>query len=615
MKRAALRILAALLAAFSAGFGYYVSEDFNAPIGAPGTAWRTNFCYGRDGTVSSSSLSVQAADSIVSGKLAFRGWTCDNAAFNGFWSTRGILHTNTCTPTPEKPFGWEIVREVGLLDYDSGSGIEKFNQVLLGMAFYADPDQLVTEVFDNSATYNFQNGASWFDFGDYEGYADIALQKIGYYYGADRSLTNELFTARRPGGVSTNVTNLFLRKYRTAGSAPLLLLETFSNFTPPPGWDWGSNAGVVPGVSYSGFGTNCLVMPSNAWVTLPPLSRIAHMRMAIVASNTGGGQPIHRIQVSTNGTNGPWLLPHQGGNYQPCNLGANSQNNFYDTTAVATFIDEGLWNTNVTIRITSQGTNSYIDYIRVYGATTPNTNALGFRLTHDGSLVSMWVNPNPYGNAGLPFPNEWLFLKSEPVLFSRALQMAVYHAQRMSSRPNWYEDNRYAHGNFDRLLARSATDGTGFRTLPTPGGFWVLITNALSPDTTAGVNHVRLRGHPGWLSGAGPGVVDRVRIFPGGRERLLELVPMDGARHPDENQAAYRREGDELFLVLGHQVVAADGAEGAIDISLRIPEPGLLALHVNADQFDAMPSSSKGKYATCGWQAGVGPENSKVVRR
>jgi hypothetical protein len=602
-------------ALLSHAFPYFVFEDFNAPIGAVGGPWRTNFCYGRDGTVSSASLSVQAADSIVPGKLAFRGWTCDSATYNGFWSTRGILHTNVYTPTPEKPFGWELIREVGLLDFDSGNGIEKFNQVAIGMAFFSDPDALVNKVFDATTTFNFQNGAAWFDFVDYEGYSDVALQKIGYYYGADRSLTNELFTARRPNGGTTNITNLFLKKYRSAGAAPVLLLESFSNFTPPPGWDWGSNAAVMAGVSYGGLGTNCLAMPSNAWVTLPPVDRVAHMRMAIRASNTGGGQPIHRIQVSTNGTNGPWLLPHAGGNYQPCNLGANSQNSFYDPTAVATFVDEGLWFTNVTIRITSLSTNCYIDYIRLYGATLPNTNALGFRLTHDGSLVSLWVNPNPYDNAALAFPNEWLFLKSEPVLFNRALQMVVFHAQRMASRPNWYEDNRYAHGNFDRLLARSATDGTGFRTVPAPGGFWVLITNALRDGTTAGVNHLRFSGPPGWLSGAGALVVDRATIYPRGLARELEVTPHEAGRFPGERQARSRIEGDQLFLVLGHQVSPGDGPDGAIAVRFRIPEPGALALHVNADAFEGMPPAARGKYATCGWQSGTAFENSKVVLR
>ncbi|MBN8216566.1 MAG: hypothetical protein J0L75_07975 [Spirochaetes bacterium] len=592
------------------GHAHAFFEAFESPIGGAGSPWQTNFCYGRDGTVSSSSTSRQSTG-ISAGKLSFRGWTCDNDDYNGFWSCRWILGTNQYAATAVEPFGFEVIREKGWLDFDSAYSVEKFKQVFLGIALYSDPSGLVNKVFDNSTSYNFQNGASYFDFVDYEGVSDIARQKIGYYYGAEREVTNELRTAVRPGGGMTNVTNLFLRRYRTA-MAPLLLSENFTNTSAlPPGWAWGSNAAILCGTSYtmSGADTNCLTLPVNGYIITPPVPYPAHLRILTRSSNTGSAQVSTRVYASTNGTNGPWIVPNPStGNYWPCNIGANNQNGWSEPEAVADFLDEALWGTNVSLLIVNLGTNGNYDNLRIYGASVPNTNALGFRLTHDGSQISMWVNPNPYGAGALPYPNEWLFLKSEPVLFNQRLQIMVGHGQRCAARPNWYNANRYAHGEFDNLLVRSATLGTGLHW--EDEGRRLVLRLALARGETAGVNHVR-------LSGNNLGVATRplrgARILLSGSSRDLSPVAWDDARFPGTDEISWRAGRDELSFVLGRQITPEDGSVVRLELDLASSPARPVRVLVNADAFGSMPAGQRGRHATCGWQEAAPEEAPSAV--
>ena len=41
------------------------------------------------------------------------------------------------------------------------------------------------------------------------------------------------------------------------------------------------------------------------------------------------------------------------------------------------------------------------------GASVANNNPLGFRITHDGTYLKLYINPNPYNTTG-GYPNEWL---------------------------------------------------------------------------------------------------------------------------------------------------------------------------------------------------------------
>ena len=87
---------------------------------------------------------------------------------------------------------------------------------------------------------------------------------------------------------------------------------------------------------------------------------------------------------------------------------------------------------------------------------TANTNHLGFRITHDGSIIRFYLNPNPAGNANCTFPNEWCCLGEKAVTWNSNMTFMLGHGV------NRFDQER-SDLDFDDFIIRAVTSGAWYR--------------------------------------------------------------------------------------------------------------------------------------------------------
>lgn len=85
-----------------------------------------------------------------------------------------------------------------------------------------------------------------------------------------------------------------------------------------------------------------------------------------------------------------------------------------------------------------------------------NNNALGMRITHDGRVIRLFINPNPKSDAANAFPNEWLLMKELTVNWSQDLTIMLGHEVIRF-------DQERMDANFDDVLLRSVSSGAFFQ--------------------------------------------------------------------------------------------------------------------------------------------------------
>lgn len=77
-----------------------------------------------------------------------------------------------------------------------------------------------------------------------------------------------------------------------------------------------------------------------------------------------------------------------------------------------------------------------------------NTNAIGLKITHNGSFLRFYINPNPLNNPVNPYPNEYCLLSTTPVTWSSNLRPMLGHGSHWHTTES--EDVHY-----DDFLIRS----------------------------------------------------------------------------------------------------------------------------------------------------------------
>ena len=237
--------------------------------------------------------------------------------------------------------------------------------------------------------------------------------------------------------------------------------------------------------------------------------------------------------------------------------------------------------------------------------TKPNTNVIGFRMTHDGSTIRYYANPNPR-NLYSKWPNEWFFLGSRPVFWNSNVQLMFSFACKMHS------TTLTANGSYSGFLVRSAAASSSYHVLPHPGGVGnmssvaLLISNRIEPfPTNAGINTVRIGLHnpESLYEVAAISTIDRYK------NQKWRKVPWRFDAFPKPGEVAVRTTPSELQLIFGRHLENASPAESTV---LRIelegaiheaPESWITSIWVNAEDFAAMPDTQRDHHATCGWQS------------
>ena len=589
---------------------HYYSEDFTASFGPGQPDWLTNFAYCRDGTVVANSNRAQSLQysGFSGGKLAFLGTPHDNDGFDGYWAGRWVLNTNKYTPTATQPFGWEIIRELGWLNYHYQYNTAPISQVMAGIAFYADPDNLVNEEFGNDTSKNFQNEANYFDFMDFDGYTTAYYQRLVYFNAGDRNLNTYLEQAARPDGSLTNITNAVLIPYRGAFNLAAILTESFASTAVPSGWTLGGGAYYTNVNNLSG-GAYSIEMPANAWVILPAVSNTCQLRFTARASNTINN---FRVQTYLSTNSAPWQRLLATETYDSY---THSSGSSYANPGNYPIRWEGVWETNVRIMISNTSVNhGQLDNFYLYTSSERNTNKIGFRMTHNGSKVSMYVNPNPGGNNSIDHPDEWLLLKEEAVLWNRDVQCMIGHAHKYGYYNTvWSSTARYAYTLFDNMLVRSAASGAKhYFDLPddkNSAGCRLALT-AEKEENEAGINYIRiiLPENSKW-----PYAPVRTIMI---NDHKLSVRAWNEEFPEDHEAAVIMVNSRELGIVLGKQW-NCDQAQTLFTVFNRTLDLNLqknTIVQVTAEQFNNMPAEKKGKYSTCGWQNSILIEPDLVAK-
>lgn len=245
-----------------------------------------------------------------------------------------------------------------------------------------------------------------------------------------------------------------------------------------------------------------------------------------------------------------------------------------------------------------------------------NTNSVGFRITHNGSRIDFYLNPDPDNRNA--YPNEWLKVGSKQVLWNSGMKIMVGHNVRIML-------TRQQTAYFDDLLVRSATDKSKafispelLPVAPEPQKLVYTISNKIIPGN-AGVNIIRIT-KPGVCQWATDPVSDiLVKDYYKNRAGIetLRTVPVSSDQYPEDDQVGVMTNGNEITLVLGSQIAHTGRPErGAIKIEFNFVvaqefESAEFTSTVEAVQFDCMPAVKKGRYSTCGEQK---TENRTIIR-
>ncbi|MDD5066400.1 MAG: hypothetical protein PHF84_05080 [bacterium] len=236
-----------------------------------------------------------------------------------------------------------------------------------------------------------------------------------------------------------------------------------------------------------------------------------------------------------------------------------------------------------------------------------NTNSIGFRITHNGSRIDFYVNPDPDNNDA--YPSEWLKIGSKDVLWNTGMKIMVGHHVRIML-------TRQQTAHFDELLVRSTTDKSKASispelvpVSPEPQKLVYTISNSIKPEN-AGINVIRIT-KPAicrWATGPVDDIVvkDYYKDDPG--EQVLRTVPVNPGEYPADDQVGVMTDGNKITLLLGSQITHKSRPEREnikVEFNFIIAqkfESGEFTSTIEAVQMERMPLAKKGRYSTCGEQ-------------
>ena len=136
------------------------------------------------------------------------------------------------------------------------------------------------------------------------------------------------------------------------------------------------------------------------------------------------------------------------------------------------------------------------DNTGTWNARPTNTNTIGILLTHNGSEVKFYVNPNYRGNPSNPYPNEFLYLGSAQVSWRSNISF-------MFGQESKRYDTECEYIQFDEVLIRSVASNSIAEIYPAEVvtnrnvNFTIVITNILSVND-AGIGEIEIEKPSGY---------------------------------------------------------------------------------------------------------------------
>lgn len=276
-----------------------------------------------------------------------------------------------------------------------------------------------------------------------------------------------------------------------------------------------------------------------------------------------------------------------------------------------------------------------IDQLFFRRTSRPNTNKLGFRMIHDGSSVSFFVNPNPYDYSSGPqsiYPNEWMKLYERQVSWKNDVQFMIGHGTQDSIRSKYgaLDTTKGADGRYDNFLVRSATESSRQVFSPkdikadgSSNDVTVIISNTVQPfPTNAGVNMVKIVKPASFIWSTNLADIAITNVYDPSGAATAEGFTLEHYNYaspsldPAKVYMLTNCCSNEMIFLFGKQYSNAGGGVSNynIQISLKISTvPGdqeystkPLYSYVKAEQFGHMTAAAKGFYSTCGWQRAEG---------
>lgn len=277
-----------------------------------------------------------------------------------------------------------------------------------------------------------------------------------------------------------------------------------------------------------------------------------------------------------------------------------------------------------TVNLTNRSIHSLRWHYRPRDVNPPNcvsnTNSIGFRITHNGSRIDFYLNPDPDDNDA--YPNEWFRVGSKPVLWNTGMKIMVGHHVRIML-------TRGQYAQFDNLLVRSSTDKSKASlspefvpVSPEPQKLVYTISNTIKPEN-AGINIIRINKPDicQWASDPVNDIVVKNHYKDSSEEQVLHTVRLRSDQYPEDDQVGVMTNGNRITLLLGSQIAHMKRPERE---NIRIEfnfvmarefESGEFTSTVEALQLDPMPLAKTGRYSTCGEQKTEGEVILRPLRQ
>jgi|GEM_PF-1930284 len=260
-----------------------------------------------------------------------------------------------------------------------------------------------------------------------------------------------------------------------------------------------------------------------------------------------------------------------------------------------------------------------------YQTNATNTTDIGFKITHDGSHISVWINPSPNGaNAG--YPDEWCRIYKKAVDWSTNMKIMIGHTARDETLPP-------IPAYYDNLRVFSAADESKIslspQYLPASANVQQVtlqFTNTIRKEsgiTNAGINYIRIIKPDAFTWGNT--IVNAVTVhdhYTDSAQQTLTSVAWDANSFPAAGEVMIRSNGNEIQLYFGTQItnMSSNGNEDIfvdLDIITGYFSSGDFTAYIEAKQLDTMPGTvlgnSKGRASTCGEQKCTGTANLTAI--
>ncbi len=259
---------------------------------------------------------------------------------------------------------------------------------------------------------------------------------------------------------------------------------------------------------------------------------------------------------------------------------------------------------------------NYMDGLGINDGTI-FTNTAGLMITHNGSEIKMYLNPDPY-NKFPDKPNEFLFLGSYPVTFSDNLRIAIN--QQTKEKSSWVD------AWYDYLLIRSAVDSHA-ATL-TSGGLGTVFesTNyseserkplliSITPViniTNAGINVITVEKPSDWGSWSTINLTNEIIVetaYEDGSTLKSNIIrPLSQLNSLATNEAVIQTNNNTLWIRLGKAIDHSfSNPDIKVSFKLTTPVPSVnKSIHtfyaaVDSVLFDPIINNQT-NYSTCGPQ-------------